>query len=98
MKHSPPYREYSQFNDLHQGRKKVSKYSDKEKRDTVDYYFSHECNALKTVRELGYPRRPLLVQWVKELYPEEGKKRCQSFKPHVRCSHEEKTPSGYGVL
>ena len=54
MKHSPPYREYSQFNDLHQGRKKVSKYSDKEKRDTVDYYFSHECNALKTVRELGY--------------------------------------------
>ncbi|MBR1598934.1 MAG: IS3 family transposase [Lachnospiraceae bacterium] len=84
------YREYSQFNDLHQGRKKVSKYSDKEKRDAVDYYFSHECNALKTVRELGYPSRPLLVQWVKELYPEEGKKRCQSFKPHVRCSHEEK--------
>ena len=84
------YREYSQFNDLHQGRKKVSKYSDKEKRDAVDYYFSHECNALKTVRELGYPSRPLLVQWVKELYPEGGKKRCQSFKPHVRCSHEEK--------
>ncbi len=35
------YREYSEFNDLHLGRKKVSKYSDKEKRDAVDYYFSH---------------------------------------------------------
>ena len=84
------YREYSEFNDLHQGRKKVSKYSDKEKRDAVDYYFSHDRNALKTVKALGYPSRPLLVEWVKELYPEEGERRCQSFKIPVRCSQEEK--------
>ena len=84
------YREYSQYNDLHQGRKKVSKFSDKEKRDAVDYYFSHDCNALKTVKNLGYPSRPLLIQWVKELYPEEGERCCKSFKPHVRCSQEEK--------
>ena len=44
------YREYSESNVLHQGRKKVSKYSDKEKRDAVDYYFSHDRNALKTVK------------------------------------------------
>ena len=84
------YREYSQFNDLHHGRKKVSKYTDQEKRNAVDYYFSHDCNALKTVKELGYPSRPLLVEWVKELHPEEGEKRCQAFKSHVRCSQEEK--------
>ena len=84
------YREYSESNDLHQGRKKVSKYSDKEKRDAVDYYFSHERNALKTVKALGYPSRPLLIQWVKELYPEEGERRCKSFKAPVRCSQEEK--------
>jgi len=84
------YREYSQFNDLHQGRKKVSKYTDQEKRDAVDYYFSHDCNALKTVKALGYPSRPLLVEWVKELHPEEGEKRCQAFKSQVRCSQKEK--------
>lgn len=84
------YREYTKDNDLHHGRKKVSKFTDKEKRIAVDYYFSHDRNALKTVRELGYPSRPLLVAWVKELYPEEGERRCKSFKPYVRCSQEEK--------
>lgn len=38
------YREYSESNDLHQGRKKVSKYSDKEKRDAVDYYLAKKSN------------------------------------------------------
>ena len=84
------YREYTQTNDLHHGRKKVSKYSDKEKRIAVDYYFDHGRNALQTVRELGYPSRPLLVEWVRELYPAEGERRCKAFKPHVRCSQEEK--------
>lgn len=84
------YREYSESNDLHQGRKKVSKYSAKEKRDAVDYYFSHDRNALKTVKTLGYPSRPLLIEWVKELHPEEGERRCKAFKAPVRCSQEEK--------
>lgn len=84
------YREYSEFNDLHQGRKKVSKYSDKEKRDAVDYYYAHDRNALKTVKALGYPSRPLLLKWVKELDPEEGERRCRVFKAPVRCSQEEK--------
>ena len=84
------YREYSRDNDLHKGRKKVSKFTDKEKRVAVDYYFSHDRNALQTVKALGYPSRPLLVQWVNELYPEEGERRCNHFKAPVRCSQEEK--------
>ena len=84
------YKEYSESNDLHKGRKKVSKFSDREKRDAVDYYFAHDRNVLQTVKALGYPSRPLLMQWVKELFPEEGNRRCKSFKPHVRCSQEEK--------
>ena len=80
------YKEYSESNDLHKGRKKVSKFSDREKRDAVDYYFAHDRNALQTVKALGYPSRPLLIQWVKELCPEEGKRRCKSFKSHVRLS------------
>ncbi len=31
-----------------------------------------------------------MIQWVKELYPEEGERRCKSFKTPVRCSQEEK--------
>ena len=84
------YKEYSRENDLHQGRKKYSKYTDKEKRVAVDYYFSHDRNALKTVKSLGYPSRTLLLEWVTELYPEEGERRCKSFKSPVRCSQEEK--------
>ena len=38
------YREYSQYNDLHSGKKKYYKYSDKEKRTAVDYYFLHDKN------------------------------------------------------
>ena len=52
------YKEYSESNDLHKGRKKVSKFSDREKRDAVDYYFAHDRNALQTVKALGYPSRP----------------------------------------
>ena len=50
----------------------------------------YKRQALQTVKALGYPSRPLLIQWVKELCPEEGKRRCKSFKSHVRCSQEEK--------
>ena len=84
------YKEYVNNNDLHKERTKWLKYSDKEKRIAVDYYFENGRNALKTVKALGYPSRPLLVEWVKELNPEEGERRCKSFKPHVRCSQEEK--------
>ena len=83
------YKEYINNNDLHKERTKWFKYTDKEKRAAVDYYFDHGRNALKTVKALGYPSRPLLVEWVKELNPEEGERRCKSFKPHVRCSQEE---------
>lgn len=82
------YREYTQSNDLHQGRKKVSKFSDQEKRAAVDYYFSHGKNIQKTVKELGYPSRPLLAAWVKELCPAE-ERRCKTYKPYVRYSQEE---------
>ena len=77
------YRVYSEHNDLHTGKKKYSKYSDDEKRDAVDYYFENNQNALKTVKDLGYPSRPLLLSWIDELYPEDEKRRCKQFKPHV---------------
>lgn len=84
------YREYSQTRNLHEGKRKYSKYSDSEKRAAVDYYFEHGQNALKTVKGLGYLSRPLLLTWITELHPKEGERRCKQFKSHVRCSQEEK--------
>lgn len=82
------YKEYINNNDIHKERIKWLKYSDKEKCIAVDYYFEHGRNALQTVKALGYPSRPLLMKWVKELYPEE-EIHCKSFKSPVRCSYEE---------
>lgn len=84
------YREYSVNQDLHQVHKKYSKFTDAQKRTAIDYYFSHGRNALKTVRELGYPSRTLLCSWVKEFSPEDGGRRCNPRKPGIKCSQEDK--------
>lgn len=57
--------------DLYEDKRKYGKCSDKEKRTAVDYYFSYERDALKIVKVLGYPSRAVLIEWVKELSPEE---------------------------
>lgn len=84
------YSEYLAKKDLHQERTKWLKFSGKEKRIAVDYYFSHGQNALQTVKTLGYPSRSLLSQWVKELSPETENRCCKIIKPHIKCSQEEK--------
>ena len=83
------YKEYLETDTLHEQKVKYSKYTDLEKRVAVDYYFEHHQNALKTVQELGYPSRPLLMNWVKELNQNHAEERCKVFKSHVRCSQEE---------
>ena len=46
-------------------------------------------NILKTVKAIGYPSRPLLKNWIEQYHPKEAKRRCQNFKPHVRCTYEQ---------
>ena len=43
------------------------KYSDFQKKLAVNYYLEHGKNKSRTVRELGYPSRAILIQWVDEL-------------------------------
>jgi putative transposase len=83
------YKEYLENDTLHEQKVKYSKYTDHEKRVAVDYYYKYNQNALRTVLELGYPSRPLLMSWVKELNPNHAEEHCKVFKSHVRCSHEE---------
>ncbi len=82
------YREYSESNDLHHNRKKYSKYTDEEKRKAVDYFYAHEKNANKTVKDLGYPSRPLLVKWAEELAPNYDFDSCKRHKSHIKCTQE----------
>lgn len=84
------YQEYSRNHDLHREHKKYSKFTDEEKRIAIDYYFSHGRNALKTVRDLGYPSRTLLNSWVQEFASEDEKSSCNSRKPSIKCSQEDK--------
>lgn len=84
------YKEYCNNDDLHSKKIKYSKYTDVEKRNAIDYYFEHGSNALRTVKALGYPSRPLLISWIKDLYPEEIERRCKNTKTYVRCSQQDR--------
>jgi transposase-like protein len=84
------YKEYCNTKELHAEKIKYSKYTDVEKRYAVDYYLEHGKNVLKTVKDLDYPSRPLLVSWIKELDPDEADRRCKKSKPYVRCSQQER--------
>ena len=47
-------------------RNKKSKWTDKEKKIAIEYYFNHGENATITSRKLGYPSRSLLELWVRQ--------------------------------
>ena len=47
-------------------RNKKSKWTDKEKKKAIEYYFNHGENATITSRKLGYPSRSLLELWVRQ--------------------------------
>ena len=64
------YNEYSQYGDLHQEYIKQSKFTEKEKQRTYNYYLKHgECIS-RIVKKLGYNSRPMLDKWTLELAPD----------------------------
>lgn len=81
--------EYQRNQSLHTQKYRFSKYSDEEKECAIQYYMENGKNVLQTVKALGYPSRPLLKAWIKEYNPREAERRCQAFKPHVRCTKEQ---------
>jgi putative transposase len=83
------YKEYSQNGDLHQSFNKQSKFTDEEKQTAVDYYIEHGKCVSRTVKKLGYPSRPILDKWIKELAPDQ-KKHCRSGGAVVKYTHEKK--------
>lgn len=82
--------EYKRNNSLHPHKRRYSKYSDDQKAYAVHYYMEHNLSILQTVKVLGYPSRPLLKAWIEEKELTEAEKRCQTSKPYVRCTQEER--------
>lgn len=60
-------------------------YTDEQKRIAVEYYLSHGRSLARTMRNLGYPSKPTLVDWIEDLAPE-GRKRSR----RIQCSYEQK--------
>lgn len=82
-------KEYDRDHSLHEHRIRYSKYTDSEKQTAVEYYYAHGQNYLKTVKDLGYPSRTLLTQWVEESPQKDGKD-CKKRKTRVKCSEEQR--------
>ena len=72
------YADYLEKGHVKEKREHWEKYTDEEKRAAVDKYFELDRHLSNTVKELGYPSRSLLSQWVDELAPGMRKK----TKPH----------------
>lgn len=65
------HREYEQRRDLSAGYLRQPKYSQAHKELAVRHYREHGCCIAATIRQLGYPSRSLLSDWLQELNPQE---------------------------
>ncbi|MCF0230406.1 MAG: IS3 family transposase, partial [Parasporobacterium sp.] len=83
------YREYNELGYLRTSRHSWNKYTDEEKQRAVNYYNEHGKCVLRTVKALGYPSRPLLCSWLKEMCPD-YKTRCSADTSLVNLPIEEK--------
>lgn len=64
------YRSYLEYGDSAFESNGYRRYTDRQKRDAVDYFFDHGKCIARTIRALGYPRsKELLASWIDELEP-----------------------------
>ena len=65
------YREYEHSRDLQVCYvRSRQKYSDEQKQAAVQHYQDHDRCIASTIKELGYPCRATLTEWLDELHPE----------------------------
>lgn len=80
------YADYLEKGYVKEKRERWEKYSDDEKAIAVAKYFEMDRHLSNTVKELGYPSRTLLAQWVDEIAPGMRKK----TKPHKKHGDPER--------
>ncbi len=71
---------------IRQPSERMSKYTENQKKDAVDYYLKHGKSISRTIRAMGYPTRETFRKWRNELMPKERKIRLN----HVQFSQEQK--------
>lgn len=82
-------KEYLSFGDIKKIHKRKPKYCEEQIQYAVDYYINHGRNISKTVRDLGYPNRDYLKQWLIDRVPD-FKYTCRSGKTMVNLSEKDK--------
>lgn len=80
------YEDYLEKGYVKEKRERWEKFSDDEKAAAVAKYFELDRHLSNTVKELGYPSRTLLCQWIDELAPGMRKK----TKPHKKHDDAER--------
>jgi putative transposase len=81
--------EYTTNGDVRKEISRKPKYSDQQIQRAVDYYLTHGRNIAKTVRDLGYPCRAFLQEWLKKYVPD-LQYTCRKGKSLVHLTDEEK--------
>ena len=73
-------------------RMRKPKYSQTQRKQAVDYYLNNGRSITKTTKDLGYPGKTLLREWINEDVPKEMILKCCNYnKRIVRYSQEQKT-------
>ena len=83
------YKEFRSTGELHQKNDTERKYSKEERQAAVSYYLENGRSITQTVKELGYPSRQALNQWLKEEVPETYHP-CQRNSDNVYLSQSQK--------
>lgn len=65
------YKELIEKGELHEHYVKPQKYSAEAIEYAINYYLQNGRNITKTVRNIGYPYRSVLSQWIAEKFPNE---------------------------
>ena len=82
--------EFTKNNDLHKTQTRTPKYNEEQIQNAVNYYLSHGRCVSRTIRELGYPSRPYLEDWLTDRVPDFHKS-CRKSSTLINLSKEEKT-------
>lgn len=74
------YKQYKETGALTISYQRKSKYSNIERNKAIQHYLSHGKCIDNTIRELGYPCKELLLNWIRKDCPEERQAlRCGEF-------------------
>ena len=60
------YNRYLKSGKYYDHKLRRSKYSEKDRKEAVEFYLTHGRNASLTRRTLGYPCKPMLTEWLSE--------------------------------